>query len=325
MPEWGLTEAQIAIEPWGLSAELLQPHKKVTDPVHGDIYLNVLEVAILDTAPMQRLRRVRQLGTTHLVYPGATHSRFAHTLGTLRAAQDLMDIALSQRYRPDHVPDLFGEWEDDQSIEYDLEVAKATVLARLGALLHDLGHVPFGHTLEDDLRILEPHDRNEERYERFWNGIKADLKRRTDIVEDGIVLPEDLASQLKPLIISKPKEPTIAEFLRGDGDFGEQWTDLFNDLERHIDSEKQELVLPLQMAESLQRLHVPNADVDRSLREETYPFVTDIIGNTICADLIDYLQRDHLYTGIPADLGRRFLDGFYVTRTTGSNEPKHMV
>ena len=48
---------------------------------------------------------------------------------------------------------------------------------------------------------------------------------------------------------------------------------------------------------------------------ERYPFVGDIVGNTICADLIDYLQRDHEFTGLPAKLGDRFIHGFYVTRS----------
>ena len=150
MPDWGLTEEQIEAQPWGLSPDLLRPHKKITDPVHGDIHLTKLEMAVLDSRPMQRLRRVRQLGAVHLVYPGATHVRFSHALGALRVAQDLMDVALSQGLSPHHVPDLFGEWRSNPS-EFARMVGEATVLARLGALLHDLGHIPFGHTVEDDL------------------------------------------------------------------------------------------------------------------------------------------------------------------------------
>ena len=270
LPEWGLTETQREARPWGLAPEFLRAHKKLTDPVHGDIYLTVLETAVLDSAPMQRLRRVRQLGTTQLVYPGATHTRFSHVLGALRAAQDLVDVVLAQGLGPAPVDDLFHEWRsNDDEQTYDCKVGEATVLARLGGLLHDLGHVPFGHTLEEDLGILTPHDENEERYEYLWDRVVHDLKARSDIAPGGIILPDELVKQLRALILSK--------------------------------------------AESTKSI------------EQKYPFVADIVGNTICADLIDYLRRDHLYTGLPAAFGHKFLDGFYVTRSDHPFQRRRMV
>ena len=265
MPKWGLTEEQIQARPWGLAPELLRPDKQITDPVHGDIYLTVLETAVLDTAPMQRLRRVRQLGTTHLVYPSATHTRLSHALGTLRAAQNLLDVVLTQASGRDPADDLFGEWRSDPEIYWDRSVGEATVLARLGGLLHDLGHVPFGHTLEDDLGFLDPHDANDARYETLWGAMVRDLEAR------GIKLPPELEGQLKPLILSKSKKKAVKSI------------------------------------------------------EQRYPFIADIVGNTICADLVDYLQRDHLYTGLPAKFGSRFLDGFYVTRSDHPHQPERMV
>src|SRR5256885_1238149 len=108
MPKWGLTEEMLDTKPWGFEPELelLKPAKVVTDPVHGDIYLNRLEVVIVNSRPFQRLRRVRQLGMAPEVYPGATNTRFSHSLGTLRAAQDLLDVVLEQRHDPHGVPDL---------------------------------------------------------------------------------------------------------------------------------------------------------------------------------------------------------------------------
>jgi HD superfamily phosphohydrolase len=54
-------------------------------------------------------------------------------------------------------------------------------------------------------------------------------------------------------------------------------------------------------------------------RAERYQFVTDVVGNTICADLLDYLRRDHLFTGLPLAVGSRYLASFYVTPK--ANEP----
>ena len=263
MPRWGLTEAQRDSKPWGLPKDELRAAKTITDPIHGDIWITKLEQRFLDSSPMQRLRRIRQLGTTHLVYPGATHTRFSHSLGALRVAQDLLDVVLEHRFGPHRVPDLFGEWESLGKEEYSHRVAEATVLARLGALLHDVCHVAFGHSVEDDLQILTPHDENIKRFDTLW----AQLDSETRNLVSG-----ELYDALRyPLILSK------------------------------LDDED----------------HPPVCF--------RYSFVADIVGNTICADLIDYLQRDHMFTGLPAELGHRFLDGFYVTPSTHPHSPNRMV
>jgi uncharacterized protein len=102
----------------------------IRDPLWDNIELDDAAMAVLDTPPVQRLRYVRQLGHAFLVYPGATHSRFEHALGayhlTGRALNTLRQRGL---LRP----------EDD---------AQAPAV-RLAALLHDIGHYPFSHGLEE--------------------------------------------------------------------------------------------------------------------------------------------------------------------------------
>jgi HD superfamily phosphohydrolase len=100
------------------------------DPVWNNIRVDELTLKLVDTEVFQRLRYVRQLGWTYLVYPGATHSRFEHALGTHH---------LSRRTLA-----LLGEAEDSTSIS---EVDQAIV--RSAALLHDVGHYPFSHALEE--------------------------------------------------------------------------------------------------------------------------------------------------------------------------------
>lgn len=268
MPKWGLTQAILAAKPWGFERDLklLEPAKVVTDPVHGDIYLTQLELLVVNSRPLQRLRRVRQLGMTPMVYPGATNARFAHSLGAVRAAQDLLDVVLEQRHDPHGVPDLFGAWEAGDEAKFERKLGEVTVLARLGSLLHDLGHVPFGHSVEDDLGILRAHDANVPRFNHLWGELVEDLRRALD--EEGrkaiqTLVEGELYRNLRPLILSKEKDEN--------GD-------------------------PIDAHEILE-----------------YPFVADIVGNTICADLIDYLPRDHLYSGLPMALGHRFMSAFFVT------------
>ncbi len=100
------------------------------DPVWNNIRVDELTLSLVDTEVFQRLRYVRQLGWTYLVYPGATHTRFEHALGTHH---------LSRRTLA-----LLGEAEDSTSIG---EIDQAIV--RSAALLHDVGHYPFSHALEE--------------------------------------------------------------------------------------------------------------------------------------------------------------------------------
>jgi uncharacterized protein len=110
----------------------------IRDPIHGDISLNTLEEHVLACAALQRLRGIKQLGTASLVYPGCVHTRFDHSLGANALAKRILR-ALQQT---------------GAHIEADL----ATAIG-VAALLHDVTHVPFGHTLEDERRLFPRHDK----------------------------------------------------------------------------------------------------------------------------------------------------------------------
>ena len=99
------------------------------DPVWNNIRVDELTLELVDTEVFQRLRYVRQLGWTYLVYPGATHSRFEHALGTHH---------LSRRTLA-----LLCEAEDASISEQE------QAIVRSAALLHDVGHYPFSHALEE--------------------------------------------------------------------------------------------------------------------------------------------------------------------------------
>ena len=95
--------------------------------------MDAVAVAIMDTAAFQRLRYIRQLGLAHLVYPGATHTRFDHALGVYHLAVRALGILKAGPAVPDTV------WSGAHLIPY-------------AALLHDIGHYAFSHALEE----LEP-------------------------------------------------------------------------------------------------------------------------------------------------------------------------
>jgi uncharacterized protein len=119
--------------------------KLIRDAVHGDIEMGPLEVEIMDTPEFQRLRGIKQLGTAYLVFPSAMHTRFEHSLGTSWMAQRIVQVI-----RRSH----------------SISPAEEQLI-RVSALLHDITHIPFGHTLEDERRVLPRHDKDEARAAYF--------------------------------------------------------------------------------------------------------------------------------------------------------------
>lgn len=103
---------------------------QIVDPIHGFINVYTHEVDVIDSPIFQRLRRIRQLAGAHLVYPGAQHSRFEHSLGTM------------------HVAGLASSILEEKGCLSSKNVEDI----RLASLLHDIGHGPFSHLFEEVLQ-----------------------------------------------------------------------------------------------------------------------------------------------------------------------------
>ena len=105
--------------------------KIINDPIYGFIKIPSERIFMLIEHPFfQRLRRIRQLGMTHLVYPGAQHTRFQHALGAFYLMGEAVDVLRSK-----------GHDISDEEAE----------AVRIAILLHDVGHGPFSHALEDSI------------------------------------------------------------------------------------------------------------------------------------------------------------------------------
>lgn len=99
---------------------------EIKDPVHGYVYITELEKEIIDSFPVQRLRRLRQLAGAEYVYPGANHTRFEHSVGVMYLAGKVVENPnIGQRINEDEAE-----------------------MVRIAALLHDVGHGPFSHVFE---------------------------------------------------------------------------------------------------------------------------------------------------------------------------------
>lgn len=119
-------------------------HHEVRDPVHVFIHYEDSEREVIDSAPFQRLRHIHQLSLSYLVYPGASHKRFEHSLGVMEVAGRIFDVVT----RPDKVSGPVGEVIPQHGSSEHLYWRS---VLRIAALCHDTGHLPFSHAAEFDL------------------------------------------------------------------------------------------------------------------------------------------------------------------------------
>ncbi len=115
--------------------------KRIFDPIHHFIEIDDGERALLDAEPLQRLRRLRQLGLAYLAYPAAEHTRFGHALGALATGERILESL--RRH-------------DRGYFSGEADYATQRRLLRASLLLHDVGHGPFSHACEAVLGI--PHE-----------------------------------------------------------------------------------------------------------------------------------------------------------------------
>ena len=233
----------------------LRYHKTLGLAVCGDVRLTRLETEIIDCPDFQRLRRIQQLGPSSWVYPTALHTRFDHSLGVLKMT-DTMITAIREGLNQ-------VDPKNGRSPQRCNITDQQRILARLCGLLHDVTHVPFGHTLEDELRIFDSHD---------------DLN--PDVHSEGLARFEQLmgpSSRIGMLII------------------------------KHLGNEMYDRLIAIIYRGKNDRL--PANDFDGPTYDE---FVYYLVSDTVCSDLIDYLERDSYFCNLGLSMNKRFLDYLYV-------------
>jgi HD superfamily phosphohydrolase len=238
-------------------------------PVSGFVWLFPEEIAVVNHPAFQRLGRIYQLGQAYVVFRGATHKRLEHVIGALHVVGRMIAAVATNSEK------LVGSehWAPKLS---DTEER----FVRLGTLLHDIGHMAAGHTVEDELRLVSKHDSDERLdvvlNETTWN----DRQNRTlgELLDQtyGEYVPEELraasvkASEIVRLLIRKRpgKEDRYAS-----------------------------------ASQALEKSGAIRLQICR-----------DMIGNTICADLLDYIHRDWYHVGKPRPFDDRLLQYMEIRR-----------
>lgn len=249
-----------------------------------DIKIRLHELLFINTLCFQRLYRIKQLGLVEYVYPFATHTRGAHSLDCLDMAQRFVDSL------KDNTRHLTAE-EDPEKETVLQQIESDSDLIRVAALLHDITHIPYAHTLEDEMGILP----------------KGDKGDRIDKMVD----------RLKTELLS----------LRSSAEVGNYRIFSFHTSEEYTQALEYALKLLEDVRKVLWTLALTDEELDkmeerdrkkyekRMLGAERF-YIADIIGNTICADLLSYILRDVEFTGIEIKPGAwyRLFDYFGVKK-----------
>lgn len=184
--------------------------KKIFDPVHGFIKLNEIETLLVDSHVFQRLHYIHQLGVTYLVYPGATHTRFEHSLGVMQVATLIYD----------QIVEKYTEMKNEGESEYWRQIV------RLAALSHDLGHLPFSHACEKRLLGKGGHEKwtlkvlESALLDELWNRLQERYPSKTprkDVIK--VSLGEEKLKEIShPLaqLAFSDWEKVMAEVVTGD-------------------------------------------------------------------------------------------------------------
>lgn len=122
---------------------------EIRDPIHTFIRLDSEERKVIDSFPLQRLRHIHQLAFTFYIYPGATHTRFEHSLGVMELAGRVFDVVTNSSNLQDKVRNLIP---NQPELDYWRRVL------RMAAVCHDTGHLPFSHAAEEEILKGKDHE-----------------------------------------------------------------------------------------------------------------------------------------------------------------------
>ncbi|MBS0338569.1 MAG: hypothetical protein JSS40_17560 [Proteobacteria bacterium] len=277
------------------------------DQIHGDVKFDPLCVSLLGTDALQRLGRIYQLGYAHLVYRGGTHTRLSHVMGATHTAAKIVD-SLRQNYSQKQSYWPYGAIDPDEFLpfpgkEIELRWDFVRHICSWAALLHDAAHIPMGHTLEDEFDKLYPKhdDLKSPRLAHLWaEDFSGGISEIRSVLQTENLYPESFkklgvsVDEVYGAVLLSCMHKESKESAPG----GDRST--FSEIVGELDAS-----VPLHQ---LLKSAVQNAARNRTFA----PYFADIVGDTICADYLDYLRRDPTNVGLDVLRDDRVVSRFYV-------------
>lgn len=252
-----------------------------------DIKIADHELLFINTKCFQRLYSIKQLGLADRVYPFATHTRGAHCLDCLNMSQRFID-ALKENIEKSTSID-----ENDKK-KFQEIIKRDTSLIRSAALLHDIMHIPYAHTLEDENGVLEKGDKGK-RIDKMIDRIDEELemlKKSPELAPHTLFGFEDRGELENKIEYARGLLKDVKKVL---------WTIAFPDdaaiekyIKRQIEKTKEGKGEDLSEKEKTK----PREEIGKKRLDDDRFYIADIIGNTISADLLSYILRDVEFTGI---------------------------
>jgi HD superfamily phosphohydrolase len=321
-------------------------YKRIRTVLYDDQRITRAELELLHTQMFQRLYGLHQLGLTDRVFIDASHSRLHHVVGVLEQVNKLVAAIVRNLKRAPTTEQLrFGK-QAVSAREFAHSVEAALPIARLIGFLHDLTHAPYGHTVEDEIGlIVSKHDdppRQADAFYRLLCQLVGWLATELSPAIRVAIIPEPLRAFLEdPELEELPQVDEVAQvaskilsldssvtqpFWRVRPD--EVLTLLVNlhvamtallHLELLHTTRPEEKHIPISAGYDFQRLiegvlarvgAMPLLDAIRFTPQRD-AYLLDIVGNTVCADILDYAKRDAHYANLKLDYDAdRIAEGF---------------
>jgi len=287
--------------------------KQIRDPVLGWIWLTEDEVRIIDECPfVQRLRYIHQLGLAHLVYPTARHTRFDHSLGVMHLATKMFQSIIDNL----STRGLLQELLECLNLK-DLGISYLLRHLRIAALLHDLGHFPFSHSLDNFIA----------------SALSSKLEECPEVMSLLEVSQEDfniLKLIASSLYIAKEHEWVTYFLLTRNRDLLKCLKESVPDIDLNLVKD----ILFIKMFIKMRNLristsYIPDVDRIKDYSSKSLKFIellSSIISSSLDADRVDYMLRDLYFTGasVSTNIGlsdvERILSNIYVYVDSGQGD-----
>jgi len=233
--------------------------KVVYDPIYGYVPVTKVEYAILQTPAMNRLHDIKQLSLAYYVFPGAVGTRFSHSLGAMHIASRMV-TQLLQSLELNSLENLFPKIQQPECV---VEVVQNV---RLAALMHDIGHGPFSHALEE-IMIMNLK-------KNYQDELKEALARFGVKEPSHLPVHEYYSCRITEDVIAKLSESDLPTECR----------------------EAFQAVNFKNVTALLTKDPKPSQDL---CTQSGLKVLRKVISSELDADRMDYLQRDSYYTGVP--------------------------
>lgn len=311
--------------------------KRIRTLLYGDQRLSRSELEVLHTPSMQRLYDLKQLGLTDRVFIDASHARIHHVVGVLQQVDKLVSAIVNNLTQSTRTLGIgsSGVLKEQRTIsakQLARFVQERRPVIRFIGLLHDLTHAPFGHTVEDEIRLVgSKHDDPERQADAFyrllcqlvaWFLVEAEGPNSEHFPEQlrpflshgaQAKLPDacQVGSHARRLLCGKERQPwrlSRQEMASLFAQLGCAMTALLH-LQPLYKKKLMEQDLPKEAEYEFQTAirtalyETAFAPLFRQFefRPNRDAFMLDIVGNTVCADLLDYAKRDSLFAGLRLD------------------------